>query len=44
MKRWGVFFFCQTHKKEEPNKVHVEFPKAGITTNATTKLPHNARN
>ena len=44
MKGLEVFFFCQTHKKEEPSKVHLEFPKAGITANATTKLPHNSRN
>ena len=36
-----VFFLCQIHKKEEPNKMHRQLPKSGITANATTKLLHN---
>ena len=43
MKGLEVSFFCQTYKKEEPNKVHLELPKAGITANATTTLLHNAK-
>ena len=35
------FFLCQIHKKEEPNKMHRQLPKSGITANATTKLLHN---